>query len=40
MRLYGEWYHYVALGALAISATYWAIWAMILEKMDEVEDDD
>ena len=28
-----------ALVALGLVATYWAIWAMILEKMDEVEDE-
>lgn len=40
MEFHAEWYHWVGLGSLILVAAYWAVWETILEKMDEVEDDD
>lgn len=40
MELHGEWYEWVGLGGLILVAAYFAVWATILGKMDEVEDHD
>ena len=40
MELHGEWYQWAGLGALVLVAAYFAVWATILGKMDEVKGDD
>lgn len=40
MEFHAEWYHWVGLGGLILVAAYFAIWATILDTMEEVEENE